>query len=181
MLSTNSSRRGRPAMELNEFQEMIKNYFRAGWTSNKIAEYLRSEHNFQINSRTIQRRLKQWGVSKRVMPLKDEKDALKSQVKKMFFEGLMTDAEMLHVLQKQGFQIGLAGLKSLRLRMKLVRRAPNEQFLELEDEFKSMIQQELDNGTIEGYGRNYLYTYFRSQQHIISRLVPNTKSQGMYN
>jgi hypothetical protein len=181
MRSTGSSRRGRPAMELNEFQEEISNYFRAGWTSNKIAEHLRAEYDFHVNSRTIQRRLKQWRVSKRVKPLKDQEDALKNQVKKMFFEGLMTDDEMLYVLRKQGFQIGLGGLKNLRIRLNLRRRSSDQQFVEIEDEFRSLVQQELDNGTIEGYGRNFLYTYFRSQQHIISRLVHDIKSQGLYN
>jgi hypothetical protein len=171
MLSTSYSRAGRPAKDLNEFQEEISALFRDGRTYDDIAKYLLTRYNFPINGRTIQRRLKQWRVSKRVRNLKEEEENLKSQVKKMFFEALMTDREMLYVLRKQGYQIGIGGLRNLRKRLNLHRRSSNEQFAEHEDEFRLVVQQELDNGTIEGYGRNYLYTYFRSQQHIISRSV----------
>jgi hypothetical protein len=169
MLSTSYSRAGRPTKDLNEFQEEISARFRAGQTYDDIANHLLTQYNFPINGRTIQRRLKQWRVSKRVRTLKEEEENLQSQVKKMFFEGLMTDREMLYVLRKQGYQIGIGGLRNLRKRLNLYRRLSNEQFAEYKDDFRSMVQQELDSGTIEGYGRKYLYTYFRSQQHIISR------------
>lgn len=169
MLSTSHSRASRPIKDLNEFQEEILARFRAGQTYNDIANHLLTQYNFSINGHTIQRRLKQWRVSKRVRPLKKEEENLQSQVKKMFFEGLMTDREMLYVLQKQGYQIGIGGLRNLRKRLKLYRRLSNEQFREYEDDFRSMVQQELNRGTIEGYRHKYLYTYFRSQQHIISR------------
>jgi hypothetical protein len=169
MLSPSHSRAGRPTKELNEFQEEILALFRDGQTYDDIAKHLLNQYNFPVNGRTIQRRLKQWHVSKRVRPLKEEEKNLQSQIKKMFFEGLMTDREMLYVLQKQGYQIGIGGLRTIRKRLNLYRRVSNEQFEGYRDDFRSIVQQELDNGTIEGYGRKYLYTYFRSQQHIISR------------
>ena len=32
-----------------------------------------------------------------------------------------------------------------------------------------VVQRELDQGTIQRYGRGNLYTYFRSRMHIVSR------------
>jgi hypothetical protein len=167
MSSIRHSRAGRPAKDLTEFQQEVIALFRWGQTSVEIASYLETTYNFPINARTIQRRLKEWHVSKRVRTSRQIN--LETQVKKMFHEMMMTDTEMQHVLQKQDIQIGLGGLRHLRRQLGLRRRSSLEQVAQIENEIRAAVQQELDKGEIEGYGHRHLYTYFRSRQHIVSR------------
>lgn len=134
------SRAGCPSKDMDEFQQEILTLFKEGRTANEIVEYLSTEYNFQIGRRTIQRRLKEWGVSRRIVTRNDKN--LESQVKKLFNEFIMTDQEMQHALQKQGFNIGLRGLRHLRRRLGLRRRSSPAQFAEIEDGIRSAVQQD---------------------------------------
>ena len=50
---------GQPSKDLSKFQEEISNRFQGGETVQEIAEFLKAEYDFQVNSRTIQRRLRE--------------------------------------------------------------------------------------------------------------------------
>lgn len=83
MLYAPFSRAGRPTKEINEFQEEIIALYRAGKTSDNIARHRFTEYNFQIHARTIQRRLKEWRVTKRVRTRKEQEENLEIQVENM--------------------------------------------------------------------------------------------------
>ena len=76
---------------------------------------------------------------------------------------------MHYHLRKQGFVIGPRGLRDQRRRLGLYRKLTDGGFATIEDAIREAVQKELNSGHIDGYGRGYLHTYFRSKQHIISR------------
>jgi hypothetical protein len=51
----------------------------------------------------------------------------------------------------------------------LVRRVSPSDVEEVETKLLEIVRKELDDGFIEGLGRNNLHAYFRSRMHIVSR------------
>ena len=78
---------------------------------------------------------------------------------------------MLRALHAEGHKIELTGLVRLRKQLGCVRKKSEQEQIEAEQLFRDVIQKELDEGIIEGYGRNLLYTHFRTKGHLISRSV----------
>jgi hypothetical protein len=78
---------------------------------------------------------------------------------------------MLRVLQKDGYEIKARVLRLIRKDMGLLRRRDSFNQEDADRMLLKIVQKELDKGHIEGYGRGNLYTYFRSQMHIVSQYV----------
>ncbi|EED21277.1 hypothetical protein TSTA_085080 [Talaromyces stipitatus ATCC 10500] len=156
--------RGRPSKDLTPYKNEISNLFNDSETAEAIVDYLLAEYRIKVTSRTIQRRLRTWGFRRRIKTQHHED--LENQILNLFYQCGLSDTDMHYVLQKQGLQIGLDGLRRYRRRMGLLRRFKAG---EVEDEIRIAVQKELDSGQIEGYVCGLLYTYFRSRQHIVSR------------
>ncbi len=74
------------------------------------------------------------------------------------------------MLQEEGFQIGKWALIRLRFQLNLKRSVrTEEQQAQADEVIQKLISDKLQKGVIDGYGRNYLYTHFRQQGHIIAR------------
>lgn len=165
LLQLRVGRVGRPAQDLYEFQEEILSRFREGETIKAITESLWDNYGLKINSRTVQRRLKEWGVTRRTKTI--HHNNLDNQIMTLFFQCGLSDDEMCLVLQKQGFTIGPPGIRGRRRRLGLHRKLSD--YTIIEARIQEAVQNELNKGNIEGYRRGYLHTYFRSKQHIVSR------------
>ena len=77
---------------------------------------------------------------------------------------------MLQVLQEEGFQIRKWALIWLRFQLNLKQSVrTEEQQAQADEVVQKLISDELQKGVIDGYGQNYLYTYFRQQGHIVAR------------
>ncbi|EED21282.1 hypothetical protein TSTA_085130 [Talaromyces stipitatus ATCC 10500] len=161
------TRVGRPSKDLYQFQEEISSRFLDGETMEDIAEYLTNEYQYEINSRTIRRRLKEWGIKRRVRTI--DKENLDNQIMILFFQCGLSDDDMHSALQKQGCTIGPRALRVRRRRLGLYRQLSTGDFAALEASIREAVQKELDKGIIESYGREYLFTCFCSKQHIVSR------------
>ena len=55
-----------PMIDLKPFQGLITTWFKDDISSDNIAKRLADEHNIICTSRTIERRLKEWGITKRI-------------------------------------------------------------------------------------------------------------------
>ena len=161
---------GRPKVDLEIYQPELRTLYESeGISFDQLSEYLFSEHQIQITARTIKRRFQTWGIRKRHPPtiLSDE---LKKRIQVLFFEIGLDDKDMLHVLQQEGFQIGKYALVRLRFELNLRRREYTvEQQQKADIIVRNLVAQELEKGAIDGYGRRYLYTYFRQRGFICAR------------
>jgi transposase len=158
---------GRPTCDVDQYQEEISDLYQSGQTVDSIARELLSEYNFDVNPRTIQRRLKEWGLTRRIRV--KHTNELENQILVLFYQCGLSDKDMLYVLQKQGYRINARTLGNLRRRIGLKRRIDPNKLDDVEDAIKTAVQNELNEGSIEGLGRGHLYTYFRSKMHNVSR------------
>lgn len=165
LLQQRVSQIGQPSKDLLDFKEEISRHFREGETVDDITKYLKTDHHLLINGRTVRRRLREWGVTQRTRTA--EHHNLDNQIMTLFFQCGLSDNKIYLVLRKQGFKIGPRGLRDRRRRLGLHRRLLD--YTVVEAAIREAVQNELNKGSIEGYDRGYLHTYFRSKQHIISR------------
>lgn len=159
---------GRPSKDINEYKDEISKRFLDGEKIETIAEHLLEKYNIKVHPRTIQRRLKDWGIVLRVRSLTPNSQ-LDNRIKKLFFENGLSDKEIIYVLHREGIQITPHNLTSTRLRLGLRRRLKREDIENTEAAVKEAVQKDLNNGRIEGYGRGHLYTHFRSLEFNIGR------------
>ena len=121
----------------------------------------------KTSARTVRRRLKEWGCSK-LLPIPDTPQ-LRARISVLFFEYCASDKEIIHILEKEGHQLSLYGLSVLHAWLGLTHHVSCFNCEEADERLLNIVQEELDKGSIEGYGRNYLYSHFQSQMHCISR------------
>ena len=152
---------GRTAIDLEPYKAQMISWFQdENMTTNEIAESLRSSYEIAIVPRTIQRRLKDWGITKRTRVENTAK--LRARIAYMFCMLGFTDDEMLHALKIEGYQIGKTSLERIRREQRLWRRLSIFDRAALEEQLQEAIKEELDKGSIEGYGQRLLYHHFRT-------------------
>ena len=90
-------------INLNPFKDRIISWFNDDMSSKEIAERLAIDHNIVCTDRTIERRLKIWGIKKRSRVL--ETAALRLKIVTMFFMNF-PDLIIVHALNQEGYSIG---------------------------------------------------------------------------
>jgi hypothetical protein len=158
---------GRQSIDISSYKAEIIEHFLSGTSIQQIALHLSDVCQVQIHERTIQRRLREWKISKRVKT--DDTPQLRARVAVLFYQCCLSDKDILYVINKEGYSIGAWGLKRLRKELNLPRRVSSIDREEAERALLETVQKELDKGTIEGLGRANLYAYFRSHGHNVSR------------
>jgi hypothetical protein len=91
-----------PTIDLKPFQALITTWFNDDIPSNDIAKRLADEHSVNCTSRTIERRLKEWGVTKRVRI--QETAALRLKIASMFYMNFPNDI-IVRALNEDGHRI----------------------------------------------------------------------------
>ena len=149
-----------PMIDLKPFQGLITTWFKDDISSDNIAKRLADEHNIICTSRTIERRLKEWGITKRIRV--KETAALRLKIASMFYMNFPDDI-IVRALNKEGYQIGKTTVVRLRKAQGCKRKMTAWQWVEANSELWSIVKEELDKGTIEGYGKELLHKYFRTK------------------
>ncbi len=157
----------RPAIDLEPYKAIIIDLYDQHYTVNQIVKTLSDQHNVEVKARTIGSRLQGWSKNKRHAT--EDSPQLRLQITNLFLHCGLKDAEIVEVLRTEGYQLGLTGLIRIRKDLGLYRRLANEHGEAAQSQLGHIVQSQLDEGVIQGYGRGYLYTHFRSQGHIVSR------------
>ncbi|KAJ5775039.1 uncharacterized protein N7511_000050 [Penicillium nucicola] len=116
----------RQQINLDPYKDEIISLFFHGVSSEAICHTLEGHHNIQVKERTIQSRLRKWGIRKRHQKTTSD-EALHSRIKMLFMEERLTDKAMLRVLQQEGYGISERTLRRLRFKLGLHARASSEQ------------------------------------------------------
>ena len=159
---------GRPAKDISLYRDEISNLISDGLTYNAIRTHLSTVYGVETSSRSFARYLAKWNIGKYNKPV--DCPELRMRISALFFTCLQ-DKNILKILQKEGYKIKARVLQQIRKDMGLLRRVDPFNQKEAQRLLFEIVQKELDKGHIEGYGRGNLYAYFRSQMHIVSRLV----------
>uniref|UniRef100_A0A093UTS1 Uncharacterized protein n=1 Tax=Talaromyces marneffei PM1 TaxID=1077442 RepID=A0A093UTS1_TALMA len=158
---------GHPRHDLLQYSHEISRLYADGRTVSQIVDHLREEYNIQVSTRTIERRLKEWKQLNRKYEV-IETDAMKDTLIMLFQIGV-DDREILRVLREQGHRISLHGLATYRRRLGMRRRISREEFEAAKERLKIIIQEELDSGTMKGFGIRHVYTYLWNKGYFAAR------------
>jgi hypothetical protein len=88
-----------PTIDLKPFQALITTWFNDDIPTNDIAKRLANEHGVNCTSHTIERRLKEWGVTKQVRI--QETIALRLKIASMFYMNFPNDI-IIRTLNEEG-------------------------------------------------------------------------------
>ena len=110
----------RPTIDLESVKENIIQLRQNKHTATQMAEILQKDFNLTANSRTIERRLREWEISN-TRTIYDTPE-LRARIKVLFLEMCLDDEEMIQVLQAEEHQMSRKTVKNLRLKMGLLRR-----------------------------------------------------------
>ena len=92
----------KPQINLQPFKGLITTWFNDDISSDDIAKRLADEHSIVCTARTIERRLKEWGVTKRVRI--HETAALRLKIASMFYMNFPDDI-IVRALNEEGYCI----------------------------------------------------------------------------
>ncbi|KAJ5795333.1 hypothetical protein N7457_001932 [Penicillium paradoxum] len=115
----------RQQINLEPYREEIITLYHHGVSSDSIGRTLESRHNIQVKERTIQSRLRQWGIRKRHRTTTGD-EALHARIRMLFLQDRLTDKAMLNMLQQEGYGISERTLRRLRFKLGLHARASEQ-------------------------------------------------------
>lgn len=158
----------RTPIDLELYKAQITSLFESGMNTESICDILYEEHNVKIHSRTLCSRLKTWGLRRYNMRTVRQEPKFIEKVKYLFSEIGADEAEMLRVLHIEGFQINARTLRRVRGELGLVRRTDDPVQKQTQKETSlGLLLEEIQKGTIEGYGSEILYRHMcQTGQHI---------------
>ncbi|KXG51475.1 uncharacterized protein PGRI_094870 [Penicillium griseofulvum] len=108
----------RQQINLDPYRDVIITLFHHGISSDSISRTLESCYNIQVKERTIQSRLRQWGIRKRHQTTTGD-EALHARIKMLFIQDRLTDKAMLDILHQEGYGISERTLRRLRCKLGL--------------------------------------------------------------
>src|SRR5208282_2338303 len=108
-----------PTIDLQPYKGVITNWFHENNTSADIAKKLAIDYDIICTARTIQRRLKEWGTTKRVRV--KETAALRIKIANMFYMNFSDDI-IVRSLQQEGYTIGKTTVERIRVAQGCKRR-----------------------------------------------------------
>jgi transposase len=162
--------RGRTTINLTLYKAQIISWFQDDdKTLNAIATLLQSSYDITTTTKTVQRRLKDWGISKRTRV--HITSTLQARIAYFFCILGFTDKEIVHALQCEGVRIEHSAVVRVRRQLGLWRRLSIFDRQGLEEQLREAIKVELDKGVIESYGKGLLYTHFRTSGFIATRYI----------
>jgi len=162
-----AGRPGRPPKDLSPFQDEILELVNEGYTYMYIKSHLEYQHGVRVGLRTLERQCSRWGVQKKRKPV-DSRE-LRDRISTLFKEGCFTDKKIMRTLNLEGVSIHKKTLQRIRRDMGLYQRISPFNQEETNARLTEVVQEELNRGYIEGFGRGYLQAYFRDKGHSVSR------------
>ena len=159
----------RPSINLEPYKDEIIHFFQNNTSSKRISIFLYQQYGIEVTSRTIESRLRSWGIRRKNRTASSD-PVLLARIKLLFYQVGLEEREMLYALQQEGFDIQASTLKYIRHQQGLFRRVRNDVIAQAQvEDVLSQLKTEISTGQIEGYGQRLLQQHLRSQGYMISR------------
>ena len=155
----------RPAVDLEPYKALISNLYEENHSANCIADILQERYQVKVKGRTIKTRLQDWNQSKRYVM--DDSPQLRMQISNLFINCCLKNSKIIKILRTEGYHIGLISLIRIRKKLGLHCRSTVKDQNISQNQLQEIVQNKLDKEMIQGHGRDYLFTHFRSQGHIV--------------
>jgi DNA polymerase III delta prime subunit len=153
---------------LESYKTEIIFLFQNNNSSSVIARILLNKYDLKVTSRTIESRLQNWRIRKYNRTATAD-TILHARIRVLFFEVGLEEKDLLRALQNEGFEITARILRRLRHQLGLQRRTNPVEAQQQTDEIIQAVEEELEKGIIEGYGKELLHRHFRSKGFMIAR------------
>lgn len=142
-------------------EDLRKWIWEDGLTVQQVIQKLDTEHNVTCKKRTLERHLRNWGISKRSQP---DKDAIQEQLTKLFHGPYQTDGAISKVLNDAGHVINQRTVMEMRKKLNLHKRVrPETDEQALQNTIKDVLTQEYKDEHVVKMHRGELYTYLRGK------------------
>lgn len=105
---------GRPSINLEPYKDEITELYLNNTVPSRIAAHLDNHYGISATSRTIESRLRRWGVKKSNRTASTD-PVLHARIMILFYQVGLEEKELLKVLQLDGFKIEASTLKYVRL------------------------------------------------------------------
>ena len=126
-----------------------------------VVKRLETDFGIIISHRTMERRCKVWGIV-RQSRLSVRDAGIRNIRITYHFQHNLNDTEIRSALRVEGLPTELRTIRRIRSKLSLIRRFSVFQKSEMEKQLRAVVKTELDKGTIEGYGKGLVQTYFRA-------------------
>ena len=125
----------------------------------------------RVGRTVFKEHLNAWGLQLEaaLRPHFQDSQALRDRLQHCFRELRASDKETVRILEAEGFVIGIRRVARLRKEMGLMKRLEGNNAIAMEAAATEALQNELDSGHVEDFGRGHLYTYMRSKYQIVGR------------
>src|SRR6266496_4759341 len=155
----------RPRNEIDQYREDIIKWHLSGIGIVHIRERLRTNHGIKVNSRTINRRIKDWELPPQRQAAVLEDPELMKEIESCIFRIGLSETQTLQVLRAKGWEIAAWQLKRIRLDpdRRWLRRVndPEDRVARLEAVEEAMLEMRKQSNALAGYRRTLLQSYFR--------------------
>jgi hypothetical protein len=158
----------RPSINLDQWKQYIVDLYIDGAQPEAIASDIQMRTGLPCSKRTIQRRLLQWEAPhhRKRSVITDE---LRERIVTLFLLGT-SERDMLRILRQDGFTIEPRRLQRIRLEESTHLLRSTRWINEADEDaqivkLQEIVEEELEKGTIEDFGRTHLYYHFRALGH----------------
>jgi len=156
----------RELIDLEAYKWPITQWIRVRISDEAIIARLEAEFEIRVSTRTLRRRLQEWKITRYIR--NGNSPEVRILITTLYRLGC-TDIQIVEDLKSSGIEIGLRTIARIRLEIGLTRRMTTWDRKESDMALFNELEKEIDDGRIEGYGREFLNTYFRRKGHIVAR------------
>nr|OQO22884.1 hypothetical protein B0A51_08610 [Rachicladosporium sp. CCFEE 5018] len=158
----------RVRINLEPHRDQIREWLEdEGLTQEEVVAQLASRHGIRIAARTMRRFLTAAGIG---TALRYEDDhELRRRILNFHYMVQCSDKESIAMLALDGFEVSQRRLQRMRLAMGLKQRSRGACRAEMDTRMREALDQEMEQGHIEDFGKMHLYQYMRSQYNIAGR------------
>jgi hypothetical protein len=145
-------------------------YIKYGFSIAQIVSILRnSESTRTVTERTLRYHLNtKWNVRQQPKFQIADNPQIVSRICHLFYQCMYDDDQILEEIRDDGFSISKRTLATVRKNHGMERR--HNHFTDQEEHrYRTIIQNQLDKGVIDSYGRKYLHVHFRTNGFNIAR------------
>ena len=162
IVQTNQPTMPRPSIPIDQFKEDIRRWvFEDSYTAEKVADLVSLRLGQPCTPRTIKRRLKEWGFHQRNWVQDTTELRLRIAI---LFQQSYSDENIVRQLEKEDRgPISVRQVAKIRKKIGFVRRMSVWERTQADKQLVQLVQEELDKGIIEGYGRGLLEKWFRKK------------------
>ena len=136
----------RPTIDLEPYKAQIIELYQNNNSSADIASFLWQNFEVKVGERTIKRRLQTWEQRKRHVT--NDTPELQLRITSLFVECCLKNDDILEVLKAEGYQAVKDRVVRIRKELGRQRRIVSGDRLTADTILRTLVQQELEKGTI---------------------------------